>query len=146
MSIVPIKYNIVTWLREMSHMSATSHFEFSVKITCPFEMLQIDPNPISIGCLVVELLKFFKMQKQWKCKKLLPLKPVTQNQYSRHQTYFPWSSHSLMKITCNCIIYFYTVCQWNLFACCINIERSNKINKQTNICIFHILLCSVCCC
>ena len=40
--------------RGMSHMSTIFNFVFSTSITCPLKMLHFDPNPISIGYLVVE--------------------------------------------------------------------------------------------
>ena len=51
-----LKYSIkCDTIKGMSHMSAIFNFEFSTSITCPFKMLHFDPNPISIGHLVVEI-------------------------------------------------------------------------------------------
>ena len=52
-------FSYVTRSRGMSHMSAIFNFDFSTNITCPFEMLHSDPNPI--GHLVAEKQTFFEV-------------------------------------------------------------------------------------
>ena len=78
----------------MSHVSAIFNFEFSTLITCPFQMLHFDSNPISIGHLVAEIWAFFEVLKTMKNIRICHFfKPVTQNQYSWHPSHSPWSCH-----------------------------------------------------
>ena len=79
----------VTRSRGMSHMSAIFNFEFLTLITWPFKMLHFDPNPISIGQLVVEINILCSLKTMKNIRNCHLLKPVTQNQYSRHPTHSP---------------------------------------------------------